>query len=54
MLAEGLNVVEFSKLMGHQDLKTTMKYLHPDTSNAAAMVNKRNRRKSLHLLSAAG
>jgi site-specific recombinase XerD len=54
MLAEGLNVVEVSKLMGHEDLKTTMKYLHPDTSHAAAMVNKRNRLKTLHLLSAAG
>ena len=54
MLAEGLNVVEFSKLMGHQDLKTTMKYLHPDASSAAAIVNRRNWRKSLHFFSAAG
>jgi integrase len=53
MLAEGMNVVEVSKLMGHDDLKTTMKYLHPDTSNAAAMVNNRNRPKSLHLLKVA-
>ena len=37
MLAEGLNVVEVSKLMGHTDVKTTMKYLHPDTSQGAAM-----------------
>jgi integrase len=53
MLAEGMNLVEVSKLMGHTDVKTTMKYLHPDTSKAAAMVNNRNRTKSLHLLKVA-
>ena len=53
MLAEGLNVVEVSKLMGHTDVKTTMKYLHPDTSGAASIVNQRNRSKSLHLLKVA-
>jgi hypothetical protein len=32
MFAEGLkNLVEVSKPMGHEDLETTMKYLHPDT-----------------------
>lgn len=54
MLAEGLDIVEVSKLMGHEDLKTTMKYLHPDTSGSAAFVNQRNRSKSLHLLKTAG
>jgi hypothetical protein len=34
MLAEGMNVVE--DLMGHEDIKTTTKYLHLDTSWAAA------------------
>jgi integrase len=53
MLAEGLNPVEVSKLMGHDDVKTTMKYLHPDTSKAAMMVNHRNLPKSLHLLKVA-
>jgi integrase len=52
MLAEGMNVVEVKELMGHEDLKTTMKYLHPDTSGAAAVVNQRNRSKSPHLLKA--
>jgi integrase len=28
MLAEGMDIVRVSKLMGHEDLKTTMKYLH--------------------------
>ena len=32
VLAEGLNVVEVSKLMGHIAVKATMKYLHPDTA----------------------
>jgi integrase/recombinase XerD len=54
MLAEGMDIVKVSKLMGHEDLKTTMKYLHPDTSDAASVVDHRNRSKSLHLLKAAG
>jgi len=53
MLAEGLDIVKVSKLMGHEDLKTTMKYLHPDTSGSASVVNQRNLSKSLHLLKAA-
>jgi integrase len=54
MLAEGMNLVEVRDLLGHEDAKTTMKYLHPDTSGSAAFVNQRNRSKSLHLLKAAG
>jgi integrase len=53
MLAEGMNLVEVRDLLGHEDAKTTMKYLHPDTSGAASIVNKRNRSKSLHLLKVA-
>jgi integrase len=54
MLAEGMNLAEVKELMGHEDVKTTMKYLHPDTSGSAAVVNQRNRSKSLHLLKATG
>ena len=54
MLAEGMNLVEVGGLLGHEDAKTTMKYLHPDTSGSAAIVNQRNHAKSLHLLKAAG
>jgi integrase len=50
MLREGLNLAEVRDLMGHEDVKTTMKYLHPDTSGSAAIVNHRNRSNSLHLL----
>ena len=53
MLAEGMNLAEVKELMGHEDVKTTMKYLHPNTSGAAAVVNRRNHSKSLHLLKAA-
>jgi site-specific recombinase XerD len=28
MLGEGMNLVAVSKLMGHDDVTTTMKYLH--------------------------
>jgi integrase/recombinase XerD len=54
MLAEGLNIVEVKDLMGHEDIKTTMKYLHPDTSGAAAVVNRRNHSKSLQPLEGSG
>jgi hypothetical protein len=39
---------------GHEDVKTTMKYLHPNTSGSAAVVNQRNQSESLHLLKPAG
>jgi integrase len=29
-------------LMGHSDLKMTMKYLHPDSSRAATLLNDRD------------
>lgn len=53
-LAEGMNLAEVKTLMGHEDVKTTMKYLHPNTSGSAAVVNQRNHLKSLHLLKATG
>lgn len=53
MLAEGMNLAQVKDLMGHTDVKTTMKYLHPDTSGASEVVNQRNRENSLHLLKAA-
>jgi site-specific recombinase XerD len=51
MLAEGLNVVELKELMGHEDIKTTIRTRY---QRAAAVVNRRNHSKSLHLLKATG
>jgi integrase len=45
---------EVKELMGHEDVKTTMQYLHPNTSGSAAVVNQRNYSQSLRLLKAAG
>lgn len=51
MLAEGMNLAEVKQLLGHGDIKTTMRYLHPDTSGTADIVNRRNKSKSTHLVS---
>jgi site-specific recombinase XerD len=32
MLVEGMNLAEVKELMGHEDMKTTMKYPHSTTS----------------------
>jgi integrase len=53
MLAEGMSVPEVGDLLGHEDLKTTRKYLHPDTTGSSAVVDRRNDARSLHLLKAA-
>jgi hypothetical protein len=54
MLAKGMNLAEVKELMGHEDVKTTMKYLHPNAGCSAAVVNQRNHSKSLHILKATG
>jgi hypothetical protein len=53
MLAEGMSVPEVGDLLGHEDLKTTRKYLHPDTTGSSAVVDRRNTARSLHLLKTA-
>jgi len=46
--------VEVKELMGHEDVKTAKKYLHPDAIGSAAVPNRRNHSKSLHLLQTTG
>jgi site-specific recombinase XerD len=40
MLAGGMNLAEVKELMGHKDVKTTMKYLHPNTSGQLLSSNR--------------
>ena len=44
-MLEEMDVVKVSKLLGHASLSTTMKYLHPDTSDTNDAVNRRNKKK---------
>lgn len=53
MLAEGMSVPEVGDLLGHEDLKTTRKYLHPNTAGSSAIVDRRNDARSIHLMKAA-
>jgi len=32
MIESGVNIVEVSKILGHSDIRTTMRYAHPDDS----------------------
>jgi integrase len=32
MIGSGANIVAVSRILGHADLKTTMRYTHPDDS----------------------
>ncbi len=44
------NIVELKEVMGHTDIKTTMKYLHPETAKAAEAVNRRNQARKPFLV----
>jgi integrase len=39
MLENGASIVDVSKILGHSDLKTTMRYAHPDESLKKAVEN---------------
>ena len=39
MIESGANIVAVSKILGHADLKTTMRYVHPDSSLREAVEN---------------
>jgi integrase len=46
LLAETGDLALVQRVMGHESIATTQKYLHPETSNVADIVNRRNIRKS--------
>ena len=37
MIESGANIVAVSRILGHADLKTTMRYTHPDNSLVEAV-----------------
>jgi site-specific recombinase XerD len=37
--------------LGHADIRTTMKYLHPSVADAADVINARNRRREMKVVS---
>jgi len=39
MIENGANIVAVSKILGHADIKTTMRYAHPDESLKKAVDN---------------
>jgi integrase len=39
MIESGVNIVAVSKISGHSDIKTTMRYTHPDISLKGALEN---------------
>jgi site-specific recombinase XerC len=38
------------KLMGHESISTTRKYLHPEIHGEAEIINKRNRKTALRIV----
>lgn len=52
-LANGGELSQLKKLMGHGSITTTEKYLHPSIADAAEVMNKHNRRRGLSLVKTA-
>ena len=42
MIESGANIVAISKILGHSDIKTTMRYTHPEDSLKDALESLRN------------
>jgi integrase len=50
LLAETGDLALVQRVLGHESITTTQKYLHPETSGVADVVNKRNQRTQLQLV----
>ena len=50
LLAESKNIKLVKDTLGHTDVKTTMKYLHPEVASTTEFVNARNRRREMKVV----
>ncbi len=48
------NIRLVQKTLGHADIRTTVKYLHPDESEAVELINARNRRATMRVVEKTG
>jgi integrase len=54
LLNDSKNIKLVQKTLGHADIRTTMKYLHPDEAEAVEVINARNRRRNIRLVEKTG
>lgn len=54
LLNDSKNLRLVQKVLGHTDIKTTMRYLHPEDEQAVDVMNARNRRRAMHVVEKTG